>query len=330
MQLDVTYRRSFWAAVVLHGVIIISLLIEMSSPRPVLHQESQSLAGKKLPVSPTDVSENAIVKAVSVDNQDVVREMNRIKQAKAQEQQVEMNRQNALKKEAELARQARVAEQQKLQKLKQEAEKLAIARKKQAEEEQKRLKQLAIEKEKQARELEKLKHQQALLKEKKEKEAKKLAQLKKQQEEKKAQAAQEKEKQLADEKAAHDKALLAQKEAQKKAAAMQQAQDDAEQRAKMAGEVDRYKAMILDAIGRQWILPENIDNRLSSVFHIRLAPDGGVLEVSLVKSSGDPLLDRSAQTAIYKASPLPVPHDALVFNVFRDINLTVRPENIRG
>ena len=219
---------------------------------------------------------------------------------------------------------------QKLQKLKQEAEKLAIARKKQAEEEQKHLKQLAIEKEKQAREVAKLKQQQALLEEKKKKEAKELAQLKSQQKEKKLQEVREKTQKLAEEKAAQEKAVLAEKNAQKKAQAAQQARDNAAQRAQMAGEVDKYKAMILDAIGRQWILPENVDNQLSSVFHIRLAPDGGVLEVSLVKSSGDPVLDRSAQTAIYKASPLPVPHDALVFNMFRDINLTVRPENIRG
>lgn len=53
-------------------------------------------------------------------------------------------------------------------------------------------------------------------------------------------------------------------------------------------------------------------------------------EVTLTRSSGDPLLDRSAQTAIYKASPLPVPTDSETFNLFRDISLTVRPEQVRG
>lgn len=86
----------------------------------------------------------------------------------------------------------------------------------------------------------------------------------------------------------------------------------------------------MNAIGRNWILPENVDSSLSSQFRIRLAPDGMVLEVTLTRSSGDPLLDRSAQTAIYKASPLPVPADAETFNLFRDISLTVRPEQVRG
>ena len=52
--------------------------------------------------------------------------------------------------------------------------------------------------------------------------------------------------------------------------------------------------------------------------------------MSLIRSSGDPILDRSAQLAIYKASPLPVPHDLVAFNIFKDINLTVRPVNARG
>lgn len=123
------------------------------------------------------------------------------------------------------------------------------------------------------------------------------------------------------------KAELAEKRRQ---AAAQQAADDAAKRARLAGEVDKYKAMIVNAIGRQWILPENVNNSLSSQFRIRLAPDGAVLEVTLTRSSGDPVLDRSAQTAIYKASPLPVPTDPETFDIFRDISLTVRPENVRG
>ena len=94
--------------------------------------------------------------------------------------------------------------------------------------------------------------------------------------------------------------------------------------------MNKYKALILTAISRQWILPENANSALSSQFRIRLAPNGEVLSVSLIRSSGDPILDRSAQLAIYKASPLPVPHDLVAFNIFKDINLTVRPVNARG
>ncbi len=98
----------------------------------------------------------------------------------------------------------------------------------------------------------------------------------------------------------------------------------------MSGVVDKYKALILGAIGQQWILPDQVNTSLSSRFKIRLAPNGAVLEVQLTRSSGDPVLDRSAQAAIYKASPLPIPSDPEMFNVFREISLTVRPENVRG
>ena len=110
---------------------------------------------------------------------------------------------------------------------------------------------------------------------------------------------------------------------------LKQSQDVANQQ-RMAGEVDRYKALILNAIRDRWILPENVDPGLSSQFVIRLAPTGSVLDVRLARSSGDSLLDRSAQAAIYKASPLPVPTDVATFNMFREISLTVRPSNARG
>ena len=122
---------------------------------------------------------------------------------------------------------------------------------------------------------------------------------------------------------------LANMERKKQAQALA-SQNAAAEQARLAGEVDKYKALIVNAIGRNWILPENVDSTLSSKFRIRLAPDGMVLEVTLIRSSGDSLLDRSAQTAIYKASPLPVPADSRTFNMFRDISLTVRPEQIRG
>lgn len=94
------------------------------------------------------------------------------------------------------------------------------------------------------------------------------------------------------------------------------------------GEVDKYKALIIQAISQQWIMPEDLKKGLEAKLVVRVAPGGMVIDVKVVQSSGDPVLDRSAQTAIYKASPLPVPQDNAVFDKFRTINLTVRPEGI--
>ncbi len=317
-----SYRKAFFAAMGLHLFLIVMLLTDNSSQRPVLTAETKNTPGVEQPIAVTPQTE--VVKAVSVDNKQVMETVNRLKQEREQQKRAEVNRQNELKRQAEAAKQQRIKEQQQLARLKEEANKIAIARKKQAEEEKKRLKKLEEQKALEAKRIEDLKKQKEELVKEQQLEAKKLADLNKKKMAEKAQAEKEK--------AELAKAEMERKKQAEAAAAAKQAQAarNAESQARIAGEVDKYKALIVNAIGRNWILPENVDSSLSSQFRIRLAPDGMVLEVTLTRSSGDPLLDRSAQTAIYKASPLPVPADAETFNLFRDISLTVRPEQVRG
>lgn len=92
-------------------------------------------------------------------------------------------------------------------------------------------------------------------------------------------------------------------------------------------EIDKFKTQILQAIAQRWLVPDDVDRGLSCKLQIRLAPSGAVLNVTLAKSSGDAALDRSAIAAVYKASPLPVPDTAL-FDKFRELSLTVRPEAV--
>ncbi|KGP63849.1 energy transducer TonB [Legionella norrlandica] len=332
MIMSPSYKKSFFSAVILHLFLLILLLTDTSTKRPVLTMEAKNSPGMMQPVAP----QQEAVKAVSVDSNEVMKTVNRLKQEREQQKQAEINRQKELQRQAEAAKQQRIKEQQQIAKLKEEANKIAIARKKQAEEEKKRLKELAEQKALEAKRIEELKKQNENLVKQRELEAKKLAELNKKREEEKAKAEKLKAEQAKAEKLTAEKARAEQEKAalerkqQEEAAAAQRAAQNAERQARIAGEVDKYKALIVDAIGRNWILPENVDSSLSSQFRIRLAPDGTVLEVSLTRSSGDPLLDRSAQTAIYKASPLPVPKDAETFNLFRDISLTVRPEQVRG
>ncbi|MBI2786232.1 MAG: cell envelope integrity protein TolA [Legionella longbeachae] len=322
-----SYRKAFFAAVGLHLFLIVMLLTDNSSQRPVLTAESKNSPGVEQPIAVTPQTE--VVKAVSVDNKQIMETVNRLKQEREQQKRAEINRQNELKHQAEVAKQQRVKEQQQLARLKEETNKIAIARKKQAEEEKKHLKQLAEQKALEAKRIEELKKQKEELVKQQQLETKKLADLNKKKLQEKALADKIKAEQAEKSKAELVKAEMERKK-QADAAAAQQAAQNAAQQARLAGEVDKYKALIVNAIGRNWILPENVDSSLSSQFRIRLAPDGMVLEVTLTRSSGDPLLDRSARTAIYKASPLPVPTDADTFSLFRDISLTVRPEQVRG
>jgi len=323
----INYRNAFIAAITLHVLIAIMLLIESTNTRPVLVAAKQTQASQQ---QSTVIEEEKAIKAVSVSSEEVMKTVNHLKEERLHQQQAEENRQKALDQKAEAARKARVAEQQRLDKLKNEAAKLAIAREKQLAEEQQRLKQLAAEKAAQEKSLADMKKQNEQLQKKQQQETAKLAELQKRAElQKKTELQKKKEAELAQ--AEQVKAAKAKDDlAQKQKLASQQAALNAEKNARMAGEVDKYKALIINAISRQWILPENANSNLSSQFRIRLAPNGVVLEVSLTRSSGDPILDRSAQSAIYKASPLPVPSDPDTFNLFRDISLTVRPESAKG
>lgn len=98
--------------------------------------------------------------------------------------------------------------------------------------------------------------------------------------------------------------------------------------ARNAAATDKYRHLILQAIAQQWIIPPEMNKHLETKLAVHLAPGGMVLEVIIVKSSGNSVLDRSAQTAVYKASPLPVPKNNGLFHTFRLINLTVRPEGV--
>jgi colicin import membrane protein len=311
MMYSRSYQLAFIAAIFFHLSIIVLLLSDQSHQRPVLMEAKNEAS--QVQEQPTELQDQAI-KAVSVDSKEVMETVNRLKQERLQQQQAENNRQRALAQQAEQARKQRIEEQQHIEKLKNEAAKLAIAHQKQLAEEQQRLKQLAQQKVEQEKHLAEMKQQQVQLQKQQQLEAQKLAEAKKK----------------TDELARAEQARVAAEKAAQKQAAAQQAALNAANQARISGEVDKYKALIINAISRQWILPENADSTMSSQFRIRLAPNGAVLEVSLTRSSGDPILDRSAQAAIYKASPLPVPSDARTFNLFRDISLTVRPVNARG
>ena len=131
------------------------------------------------------------------------------------------------------------------------------------------------------------------------------------------------------------RALKAKQQAIEKSLMAQQLAGEAKrlqqlQTQQLAGEINRYKALILAAIGQQWLVPGGVNKALSCVYQVHLAPGGVVLGVTLLRSSGNVALDQSAKTAIYKASPLPVPHDSRAFDQFRELKLTVSPQTVHS
>ncbi len=129
------------------------------------------------------------------------------------------------------------------------------------------------------------------------------------------------------------KALQAQAQRLQKKLLQQQLSSEETQLAKakaaeVSGVIDRYKAGILRAIGQNWVVPGGANKNLSSLYLIQLAPGGVVVDIKLLRSSGNPALDRSAKVAILKASPLPVPKDPALFDNFRELRLTVSPKTV--
>lgn len=95
----------------------------------------------------------------------------------------------------------------------------------------------------------------------------------------------------------------------------------------MARDIEHFRTMIAAAIGRYWLVPPNLNPKLTTILMVRVAPGGLVLTVQVMQSSGSAELDQSAMLAVSKASPLPVPSGEL-FDQFRELRLTVRPEGI--
>lgn len=81
-----------------------------------------------------------------------------------------------------------------------------------------------------------------------------------------------------------------------------------------SGGVD-YQSTVMNKIKQQWIFPESIDKDLLAVIIIRIAKDGSITIGKIEKSSGNPLFDRSALSAIRKASPLPPPPQEMEIGV---------------
>lgn len=85
--------------------------------------------------------------------------------------------------------------------------------------------------------------------------------------------------------------------------------------------VDKYREIIHAQVRRHWIEPPNTKATLVCDLQISLIPSGDVVNIRLVKSSGDTAFDRSVESAVRKASPLSLPPpEAGLFEVFRDLN----------
>ncbi|MGB1092300.1 MAG: TonB family protein [Oceanobacter sp.] len=130
--------------------------------------------------------------------------------------------------------------------------------------------------------------------------------------------------QLAEQKRQEETLQQAVAEEEKKLAEQSQIEQESRERAVVLEQTDLIRTRITNV----WVYPPNVKPEQEVTLKISLVPTGQVITVTVVKGSGNAALDRSVEQAVYKASPLPVPTDIVVFEKhFRNFTLLFRPEN---
>lgn len=313
-----TYGRGFLMALGLHMLLGFCLLCNFSfgharqSGRGALSSSSSSSpvsleasgASSSLGIPQGMPSQPEIVQAVAVDEKAVAAEVERLDLQEKQKKQEEINARHQL-----------------------EALKHAVLKTKKEQEQQ--AKALKAEKEKQKKELETLKAQ-------KEKRLKELSELdeRRQEEQERAKQArldrekEEKRKMMVGARAQVGGGLgqsttgISGKSGGAGAAAVFARQQEQFLRSMADEYAERIKVKLENVWERPSMLPDGLQCRLQ----IQLTPEGEVLSARVVGSSGNIAFDRSAESAAFRASPLPLPKEPELIKEFTDAIYVFAPD----
>lgn len=118
-----------------------------------------------------------------------------------------------------------------------------------------------------------------------------------------------------------------QKLLKQQAAAALKAQHDkivSEQQAMLESEVDKYRAEFAAAIEENRVLSSVFAGDIRCKLKIMLLPDGSVLSIKVLESSGNVAYDEMSAKAVYKSAPFPMPQDQELYKQLREIVLSFR------
>ena len=79
-------------------------------------------------------------------------------------------------------------------------------------------------------------------------------------------------------------------------------------------QMNQYAAQIQAKVERQWIRPKSAPKGLTCTLKVNQLPNGEIINVQIVKSSGNVSFDKSVEAAVLSASPLPQPPDPSLFS----------------
>jgi colicin import membrane protein len=151
-------------------------------------------------------------------------------------------------------------------------------------------------------------------------------------------------------KAEEGKTAAAEAEAKARAAAEAKKEAEAEERARLRREIEKerlaqieaeHQSLIDKKAGEEaerwlrryvkprveglWLKPPSARSGMSCKIRVRIVPGGTVVEAHVLQGSGDAAFDRSAEAAVRKASPLPLPPDPKVAEKLRSFVLKFDP-----
>ena len=235
-------------------------------------------------------------------------EKQRLEAAKRTQEQQQQDKVEAERKQKAEQEKQRQAELERKQKAEQEKQRKAEAERKQKVEEDKQRKAEAERKQK--AEEDKQRKAEAERKQKAEQEKQRKA------EAERKQKAEEEKKRKAE-------ADARQREAEQ---ALQAQLAEEESLARATSALSEYIPYIQEKVQNSWLRPAGSPRGLRCVIRVKLIPGGEVVDARVVKSSGDALFDRSVESAVLKASPLPLPADPALFKHFREIDFNFSPD----
>ena len=151
------------------------------------------------------------------------------------------------------------------------------------------------------------------------------------QREKKKKAEAAKKKKLEAEKKKKAEAAKKKKEAERKKQAAERKKQDAEQAQRERDEQEAVSAFgavawaIQEEVRTNWNPPAGDFEGFSVLFTIRVDREGNVTSVTMVRGSGNARFDESAENAIYKASPLPIPGEPRFYEYLKEFDFKFSP-----
>jgi len=249
-------------------------------------------------IKPSTARKPAPVQAVAVDAKQLESELQRQKQLEDKKQREAQEQLKRLEDQAKEAERKRQSEEKRLADLKRQKEQEAANKRKEEE----------------------ARKQAEAAKKRKEEEARKQAEAEKKRKEEEARKQAEAEKKRKEAEARRK----AEQELQARLAAEQE-REAAQRRSAMQRMIDEYVLYIQEKVQRSWIRPPSSGSELSCTVEVRLIPSGEVIDAQIVRSSGDAAFDRSVETAVLRASPLPVPPDPEVMEQFRSFRFLFKP-----